>query len=109
MPRALRSSIILSRILSSYLAGYHNFSEMSIFFSFSVNFLLTITRYCDTFISIWKWRYVMNEEKELVATFRELTLENQRLALANVLLVSAAEEAVKRQYGLRKEPPKGAA
>jgi hypothetical protein len=52
---------------------------------------------------------MMNEEKELVATFRGLTLENQRLALANVLLVSAAEEAVKRQYGLVKEPPKDAA
>jgi hypothetical protein len=48
----------------------------------------------------------MDEEKELVVAFRGLTLENQRLALANVLLVSVAEQAVKRQYGLT-EPPAG--
>jgi hypothetical protein len=48
----------------------------------------------------------MNEENELVAAFRGLTLENQKLALSNVLLVSVAEQAVKKQYGLDKEPPK---
>jgi hypothetical protein len=51
----------------------------------------------------------MSDEEALIKAFRELNIENQRLALSNVLFAATLEAEIRRQYGLSKEPPKGAA
>jgi hypothetical protein len=52
----------------------------------------------------------MNEkEKELFDIFKEMSTETQNIYLSHGRFAVAAEEAARRQYRLKKEPPKGAA
>jgi hypothetical protein len=50
-----------------------------------------------------------NDEKELLEDYRKLMAGNRQIASSNVRVMVAAQENTRRQYGLGKEPPKGAA
>jgi hypothetical protein len=54
-------------------------------------------------------RPMTEREKELAEAFRKLSPETQENVVSHTRFAVMAENAVKRQYNLGKEPPKDAA
>jgi hypothetical protein len=53
----------------------------------------------------------MSDEEELLSAFKELSIENKKLTLSNVLFAASIEKELRLKYGLdkKKAPPKDAA